>query len=439
MRLGPFAQDIDTAEYSTIIESLLNRLYPICRSITGTGLRASLNILSEYLPLEIFEIPSGKKVFDWQVPDEWNIKDAYIKDLRGRKVVDFQKSNLHVVGYSAPIKKRIKLVDLKPHLHTLPHQPKAIPYLTSYYEKNWGFCMTHEQYLTMVDDEYDICIESSLEPGSVTIGEVVLPGETEKEFLLSTYCCHPSMANNELSGPIIVSLIYKYLASLKSRRYTYRFYCGTETIGTLAYLSLRGEHLKNKMVAGLVVTCCGDRGMFNYKKARNADNILDKTIVHSLLYSDIPYKIVPFFPTGSDERQYSSPGFNLPVGSLMRSMYGTYPEYHTSLDNLDFVSVQSLLETLRVYLNCLYTFEKTTYFRNLKPFGEPCLSKYGLYETLGGNKNQNPLTRKMLFILNYSDGKHDLVEIANMLELPVWECEEAVSALKGTGLLENEL
>ena len=287
------------------------------------------------------------------------------------------------------------------------------------------------------DGEYEVYIDSSLEPGSLTLAEFVLPGETEDEIYFSTYCCHPSMANNELSGPIIVTLLYKYLVSLKKRRYTYRFYYGPETIGALAYLSLRGQHLKEKLVAGLVVTCCGDRGSFTYKQTRDKNSLLDKVVVHSLEHSGVEFRILPFFPTGSDDRQYCSPGFNLPIGSLMRSMYGTYPEYHNSLDNLDFVSIDSLFQTFQLYVNIIYILEHNRFFRNLKPFGEPHLSKYDLYHSIGGQRVQNQHIKYLRYILNFSDEKHDFIDIADSLSRPIWELEPAVNDLLDVGLLEK--
>lgn len=431
------AVSLDNSRYRRLIDDLLQKLFPICRSITGEGLRSTLKIISEHVPLQLIELPSGKQIFDWKIPDEWNIRDAFIKNGQGNRVVDFNASNLHVVNYSVPVHRRMNLDELKPHLHSLPSQPDAIPYLTTYYKRNWGFCLTHNELQNLSDGEYEVCIDATLEPGLLTIAEAVLPGESDKEILFSTYCCHPSMANNELSGPIIVTLLYNLLASFPKRHYTYRFYYGVETIGSLAYLFLRGDHLKEKMVGGLVVTCCGDRGQFTYKTARNPENILDKAVLHALRHSNVDFNVVPFFPTGSDERQYCSPGFDLPVGSLMRSMYGTYPEYHTSLDNLDFVSVETLLETLGVYLNCIYALEHNQSYNNLKPFGEPMLSKYGLYHFTGAQKENSRYTKQLRYILNFSDGKHDLVDIADKMVLPIWECETAVNDLLSAGLIEK--
>lgn len=426
---------VDSIRYSRIAEDLLHRLFPICRSITGEGIRRTLRIIQEYVPLQFATIPSGAEIFDWQVPLEWNIRDAYVKNSEGERVIDFRKSNLHVVSYSAPVRRRMTFGELSQHLHSLPSQPDAIPYLTSYFEEDWGFCLTHRQLTEMVDDEYEVCIDSRFDQGGIELGECVLSGETDQEILFSTYCCHPSMANNELSGPIALALLYDYLSSLPTRRHTFRFYFGPETIGALAFLHLRGNHLIRKLTAGLVVTCCGDRGGFTYKKVRRPDNALDKAVLHALKHSQTPHTIVPFTPTGSDERQYCSPGFNLPVGSLMRSMYRTYPEYHTSLDNLDYVSASSLVETVRVCANIVHVLENNLAYENLRPFGEPHLSKYGLHATLGGQKDQDLRSRRIRHLLNYSDSKHDLVDIAEMLDLPLWQMEDDVKALRRVGLL----
>jgi aminopeptidase-like protein len=429
------SEKIDAAAYQALAGELLVELFPICRSITGDGLRATFAVLSRNIPLELTEVASGTGVFDWDVPDEWNIHDAFIADPTGRRVVDFRKSNLHVVGYSVPVDRHMTLGELRPHLHTLPDQPEAIPYLTSYYERTWGFCLAHRDLEALTDGEYHVRVDSTLTAGSLTLAEAVLPGETADEIFISTYCCHPSMANNELSGPIVATMLYRYLASLPRRRFTYRFHFGSETIGALAYLARRGDHLRERMHAGFVVTCCGDRGPFTYKMVRNPRNQLDPAVEHALRHSGVPFRALPFFPTGSDERQYSSPGFDLPVGSLMRSVYGQYPEYHTSLDNLDFVSAESLVETLKAYINCIYTLEHNRLYLNKKPWGEPRLGQYGLYHSLGGRKQQSDQTRRLRYILNYSDGTHDLLDIANRLGDPIWDCDQAVADLVRAGLL----
>jgi len=433
-------------EYKSIADELLKTLFPICRSITGDGIRNSLGIINQYIPIKLTEIPSGTKVFDWIVPDEWNIRDGYIEDLKGNRILDFKESNLHVVSYSTPVDKIIRIEELKRHLHTLPDQQDAIPYLTSYYKKDWGFCLPHNTLKKMKDEKYKILIDSTLEPGAMTYAESVLEGESNNEILISTYICHPSMANNELSGPILTILLYKYLSSLSIRRYTYRFYFGPETIGALAYLKEKGEYFKKNLVAGLVATCCGDSGVLNYKKVRRKDNMLDRIVEHCLKHSGHEYNIRDFFPSGSDERQYCSPGFNLPVGSITRSVYGEYPEYHTSLDNLDFVTSKALIETLEIYINVVNTFESNHVYINKKPFGEPFLSKYKLQDVMGGSKQDgaggamdighNQETKIIKYILNFSDGKHDLIDIAEKLSISVLELIPLVSQLCKAKLIE---
>lgn len=432
-----FPGEKEQKELAALADDLLRELFPICRSISGKGLRQSFGVLQRHMPLELHEVPSGTTVFDWTVPDEWNINDAYIRDSAGHKVVDFRENNLHVVSYSEPVHKKLSLQELRPYLHTLPGQPDAIPYLTSYYGRSWGFCLTHEQYESLDDDTYEIVIDSTLEPGSLTFGEILLPGKTDAEVLISSYLCHPSMANNELSGPLLSLLLYKVLSSEDARHFSYRFYIGPETIGALMYLSKYQAHFDTHLKAGIVATCCGDAGKFNYKKVRRSDNILNKAVIHSLEYGDKDFAVRDFFPTGSDERQYCSPGFNLPVGSIVRSFYGEYPEYHTSLDNLELVSGANLVETLQVYMNALYVLENNVRYVNTRPFGEPFLSKYDLHDSLGAAKTH---AREKLFIkylLNYSDGNMDLVDIADMLSVPVWSMEGAVRKLVHAGLLET--
>jgi aminopeptidase-like protein len=427
---------VEREEIIKLADSLLADLFPLCRSISGKGLRDSFAILQKHFPLDIYEVKSGTEIFDWTVPDEWNIRNAYIKDSSGNKVVEFSNSNLHVVSYSKPVNEKMTLKELKPYLHTLPDQPDAIPYVTSYYSKSWGFCLTHRQFETLEEGIYEVVIDSTLEPGSLTYGELLLPGDTEEEVLISSYLCHPSMANNELSGPILSLLLYLQLSRMNNRHYTYRFYLGPETIGALIYLEKLQEHFKNNLKAGLVATCCGDSGKFHYKKVRRKDNILDKAVIHSLRHGDYSFSEREFFPTGSDERQYCSPGFNLPVGSIVRSFYGEYPEYHTSLDNLDFVKGEFLFETLKVYLNALYTLEHNRLYINTKPYGEPFLSKYDLQDTLGAVKEHSLDKLQLKYLLNFSDGSFDLIDIAEMLSIPLWELEPTINKLKEAGLLE---
>jgi len=422
-------------EYLPLIAGLLERLFPICRSITGEGARETLRQMGAYMPLQTIEVPSGTRVFDWEVPREWNVRDAFVKNSRGERVIDFQKSNLHLVSYSVPVSRRMRLDELRPHLHTLPSHPTWIPYLTSYYKETWGFCLAHDDYVRLVDDVYEVCIDSTLEPGSMTLAEAVLPGETDEEIFFSTYCCHPSMANNELSGPVAMTTLYRHLSQLPRRRFTYRFYIGPETIGAIAYLSMRGDHLAKKVNAGFVLTCCGDPAPFTYKQCRDADHDLNRIVGHVCRAAGVTWRDLRFFPTGSDERQFSSPGFNLPMGSLMRSMYGEYDEYHTSADDLTFVTPEALLDTVRLYVNVIYALERNRLYRNLKPFGEPHLGKYGLYRSLGGAAKQDAHARRLRFLLNFSDGRHDLLDIAERAGEPVWAMEAAVDDLLSADLL----
>ena len=337
------------------MNSSFDKLWPITRSLTGDGNRLTLKFLSEIIDLEITEVPCGTKCFDWNVPDEWNIKEAWIKDSKGNIIVDFSINNLHVLGYSEPFHGLLSYDELKPHLYTLPEQPDFIPYLTSYYEKRWGFCLTHNKFLELdKDDTYDVFIDSSLNDlGSMTIGEAVINGKSQKEILFSTYICHPSLASNELSGPLVCAFIYNKLKEHKNLKYTYRFLFVPETIGSIYSLSVKGKFWKKNLLAGFVVTCVGDNGNFTYKKSRLGNALPDRVVQLILNQTESEFNLVDFFPSGSDERQYCSPGFNLPVGSLMRTMYGKYPEYHTSADNKDFVSFDAMEETVLKYLEVI--------------------------------------------------------------------------------------
>ena len=330
---------------------LIRRLFPICRSITGDGVRETLTILRDRIDLNIREVPSGYQAFDWTVPREWNIRDAYVKNQQGERVIDFQKSNLHVLNYSAPVSEFMTLEELRPHLYTRPDLTDAIPYLTSYYEERWGFCLSQNHLDALPDSRYEVVIDSSLTDGHLTFADSILTGSSNREILFSTYVCHPSMANNELSGRVLLAFLYDILSRWE-RRHTYRFVYAPETIGALVYLSQEGEHLRGHLDAGYVATCVGDAGPFTYKRSWRGDTKADKVAEHCLKHLDggQPVDVVDFFPLGSDERQYCSPGFDLPVGSLMRTMYGSFPQYHTSLDNLDFVSAEGMAGTLKAYL-----------------------------------------------------------------------------------------
>jgi aminopeptidase-like protein len=419
------------------LHALATRLFPIARSITGPGFRETLDILEEHTgPMERHAWKTGDEVFDWTVPDEWAIRDAWIKDPDGRKIVDFAASNLHVLGYSEPVHARLPLAELQPHLYSLPEQPAAIPYLTSYYKRRWGFCLAHEVREALVDGEYEVYVDADLGPGELVSGEVVIPGSGDGTVLFSTYCDHPSLANNELSGPVIAALLARELRG-RDLRHTYRFVFVPETIGAIAYLSRFGEDRRRDLVAGWVITCAGDAGPLTYKRSRRGDALADRVTEHVLATSGLEHRVVDFFPSGSDERQYCSPGFDLPVGSLMRTMYGTYPEYHTSLDDLSFITPEGLGETFSAYLTIVESLESIATFRTLVAHGEPQLGKRGLYPSLGSQKDTAEQVMDMMWILNGSDGATDLLAIAERAGRPVARLRALADRLAETDLLER--
>ncbi|MFN0202208.1 MAG: DUF4910 domain-containing protein [Bacteroidia bacterium] len=420
------------------LEHYFDRLFPICRSITGNGLRQSFHILQEVIPLELHEVPTGTACFDWTVPREWNIEDAYILRPDGKKICDFQQNNLHVVNYSIPQEKELTYEELLPRLHTIPDMPTAIPYVTSYYRENWGFCLTHEELQTLPKEgTYKVVIKSSLAEGSLTYGDLVLKGETDQEVLISTYLCHPSMANNELSGPLVAAFLYEKIKALPRRKYTYRFIFAPETIGVIAYLSKNGSYMKEKTVAGYVLTCCGDAGDFVYKKSKRGNSLADRAAMHLLQYQEVPFHIIPFAIGGSDERQYCSPGFNMPVGSLTRSIYQRYKEYHTSLDNKDFISFDAMEHTIEVYFQMLKAIELNEIYVNKIPYCEPQLGKRGLYPDMGAISFRQGIefTHNLLHFLTYTDGEHDLIDLADKRNRSVLAFEEVIARCKNANLI----
>lgn len=421
------------------LEKYFDRLWPINRSLTGDGNRETLKILSEIINLNISEIPSGTNCFDWTVPPEWNIKDAWIKNSSGKKIVDFSKNNLHILGYSEPFKGNLKYKELKSHIYTIPEQPEVVPYLTSYYQRRWGFCISHKQFLTFDEnDEFEVFIDSDLnDNGFMTTGEAIIEGKTKKEVLLSTYICHPSLANNELSGPLVTAFIYKKLKDRKDLKYTYRFLFAPETIGSIFNLSIYGDYWKQNLIAGYVVNCIGDKGNFTYKKSRRGNTLTDRVTEMILKQTEKEFKIVDFFPNGSDERQYCSPGFNLPVGSLMRTMYGQYPEYHTSADNKSFISFEKMENSVNKYLEIIDAIEKNDKYINTLPYCEPQLGKRGLYPTLGSQKGNSDYVKAMMWILNLSDGENDLLAISERSNIPVKDLYPVIEKLIQNGILEN--
>lgn len=413
-----------------LIEHYFDRLWPINRSLTGNGNRKTLKILSELVDLNIIEVPSGTQCFDWIVPPEWNVKDAWVKTSKGQKIIDFKANNLHLMSYSIPFSGIISLDQLKQHLFSLPDRPSAIPYKTSYYNRSWGFCLSHDQLINLKDDQYKVFIDSTIdEKGSMTIGEAVLHGETDKEVLFSTYICHPSLANNELSGPLVTSFIFNELKKVKNRKYTYRFLFIPETIGSIYYLSQFGEHLKEKTIAGFVVTCVGDAGSFTYKKSKKGDCLTDRATELVLAQCEEKYILDNYFPYGSDERQYCSIAFNLPIGSLMRTRYGKYPQYHTSDDNKDLISFVSMEITIKQYLDIINVIENNAFYLNLFPFCEVQLQKRGLYPEFKPGVNIHDSLYPILWILNLSDGASDLIDIANQSKMPFKRLVETIEIL----------
>ncbi|MDX2072279.1 MAG: DUF4910 domain-containing protein [Haliscomenobacter sp.] len=396
--------------------ALAERLFPICRSITGNGVRQSLQILQEYIPIEIHEVPSNTPVFDWTVPKEWNIRDAWIIGPDGKKIIDFKDHNLHILQYSTPVHQTIGLEELKKHLFTLPDKPDLIPYRTSYYQENWGFCMSHNQYLDLPDGDYEVFIDSSLEEGSLTYGELYLPGESEEEVLFSAHICHPSLANDNLSGISLLTFLAKHLQKQKNR-YSYRFLFIPGTIGSITWLA-RNEHKVNHIKHGLVVSLVGDAGGFTFKKSRRGDAEIDRVVTYVLEHSGYPCEVIDFFPYGYDERQFCSPGFNLPVGNLTRSPFGSYPEYHTSGDNLQLIQPTFLQASFDIYQEIVEILEQNLYFQNLFPKCEPQLGKRGLYAAIGGDNDQKELQMAMLWLLNFTDGKNSLLDITERSKLP---------------------
>ena len=419
----------------TPIFSLAERLFPICRSITGDGVRETLRIIGEQVPeLTVHEVPTGTECFDWTVPQEWNIRDACVIDPDGNKIIDFQQHNLHVVGYSVPVDETVSLEELDKHLHSLPDQPQAIPYVTSYYQPRWGFCLAHDQRQSLRPGDYRVLIDSDLKEGSLTYGEVVLPGESSQEVFLSTYVCHPSMGNNELSGPVVMTFLLKWLASLSHRRYTYRAVFIPETIGSIVYLSRNWQEMKERVVAGFNLSCVGDDRAYSYLPSRNENTLADQVAQHVLQHTDANYQRYRFLDRGSDERQYCSPNIDLPMATVMRTKYGVYPEYHTSLDDLTVISPEGLFGGYTALQHCLQVLENNLRIRVTVPC-EPQLGRRGLYPTLS-EKGSADLTRRMMNLLAYADGQRTLLEIAEKIESPMWELVPIVEQLLEHQLLE---
>jgi aminopeptidase-like protein len=413
--------------------SFIKSLYPICRSITGDGLRESLRLVKTQIPLELLEVPTGTKVFDWEVPREWNIRDAYIKNSAGQRILDFHKSNLHVLNYSTPINQVMRLTELKEHLSSIPEYPDWIPYRTSYYKDYWGFCLSHNSLMELKDEKYEVLIDSSLEEGHLSYGEYFIQGATVDEVLISTHCCHPSLCNDNLSGIALTTFLAKLL-STKSLRYSYRFLFIPGTIGSITWLQLNENKVKN-INHGLVVACVGDPGKPVYKKSRRGNSEIDKVVEYILAHSGKEYEIQEFSPYGYDERQYCSPGFNLPVGSLTRTPHGRFPEYHTSADNLDFIQPEYLADSLKIYIDVIEMLERNQKYLNTNLKCEPQLGKRGLYSFLGGLKDSDRYELAMLWVLNFSDGQSNLLDIAEKSGMEFNLIYEVANILVEKGLL----
>jgi len=429
--LKDFHQE-DAADAGEEMYRFAAALYPICRSITGDGIRQTLAMIQRRIPLSIVEVPTGAEAFDWTVPKEWNIRNAYIKGPDGAKVVDFRQCSLHVMNYSTPIRATMPLSELKPHLFTLPEHPGWIPYRTSYYQPDWGFCLSHEKMLALRDGDYEVCIDSDLKTGALTYGEYYQPGRCTDEVLISCHVCHPSLANDNLSGLTVATALAQYLAG-RDLHYSYRFLFIPGTIGSITWLSQNRE-AASRIRHGLVLTCIGDRGGFHYKKSRRGDAEIDRAAAHVLRHCGEPAEILDFSPYGYDERQYCSPGFNLPVGCLMRSVWGSFPEYHTSADNLEFISAHHLDGALRACVAILDVLENNKRYYNQLPFCEPQLGRRNLYRSTGGETIASEISAR-LWVLNLSDGDHSLLDIAERSGLPFSSIQDAADLLVQGGLL----
>ncbi|CAL9411659.1 Putative polysaccharide biosynthesis protein with aminopeptidase-like domain protein [Streptomyces sp. enrichment culture] len=416
------------------MHALVERLYPLCRSITGDGVRATLEIVGEYVPLRVHEVPTGTQVLDWTVPQEWNIRDAYIADAAGRRVVDFAASSLHVLGYSVPVSATMPLAELRGHLHTLPEHPSWVPYRTSYYKPEWGFCLAQETLDAMPDGEYEVRIDSTLADGHLTYAEHVVPGRVPDEVIVSCHVCHPSLANDNLAGIAVATFLARALAE-RTPYYTYRFVFAPGTIGAITWLARNRERVE-RVKHGLVLACAGDPGQLTYKRSRRGDAEIDRVLRYVLAASERPHRIVEFTPYGYDERQFCSPGFDLGVGSLSRTPYADYPEYHTSADDLDFVSPEAMADTLAVCREAFAVLDRNRRYVNLSPYGEPQLGRRGLYDSLGGRSDAKQAQMAMLWVLSLSDGEHGLLDVAERSGLPFDTVAAAADALHGAGLIK---
>ena len=429
------AGKLDGAEHELGQEAyeLMRRLFPLCRSLTGAGVRATFDVLHEHVPLIRREVPSGTRVCDWSVPDEWNIRDAYIATPDGKRVVDFRRSSLHVVSYSEPVRTTLSLEELRPRLHTLPDRPDVVPYRTSYYERTWGFCLSHRQLLELEPGDYEVVIDATLAPGHLTYAELELEGQRQDKILISTYVCHPSLANDNLSGIVVATMLAKQLAR-QPRRHSYRFLFAPGTIGPLTWLDRNRERL-DLIRHGLTVACIGDDGALTYKRSRRGDAEVDRAAEIALRDSGAPHRVLEFEPWGGDERQFCSPGFDLPLGALMRTAHAEYPGNHTSADGLDRIRPETLAQSIRACMDVLDVLETNRTCINLAPDGEPQLGRRGLYRSAGGAVATPTDERAMLWVLNQSDGSRTLLDIAYRSGLPYATIVRVAERLQQAGLV----
>lgn len=426
---------IDRQRVGEEIGDLLRRLFPICRSATGNGNRETLSHLGELIPLNLIEVPSGSRVLDWTIPKEWSIRGAYLRGPDGAKVLDFSDSNVHVVGHSVPIRRTMPLSELQEHLHSLPDHPDWIPYRTSFYREDWGFCLADRTRRALEEGDYEVVIDSELKDGSLTYGECYLPGEAADEVLISTHICHPSLANDNLAGIVVAAFLARLLLD-QPHRYSYRFVFAPGTIGAITWLARNQEHV-SRIKHGLVATCLGDPGPFTYKRTPRGDAEIDHVVIEVLNRSQQPYGIVDFAPYGYDERQYCTPGFDLPVGSLTRTTYEHYPEYHTSADNLSLVRPEALVESLQMYAWVVGTLERNRRYLNLNPKAEPQLSRRGLYRLIGHGTEGRNRELALLWVLHLSNGQNSLLDIAKRSGMSFEAIDEAATMLKNVELLSE--
>ena len=427
-------QPTDRSDIGLELHRLASRLFPLCRSLTGDGVRQTLRILQDYVPFEVHEIPSGTPAFDWTVPDEWNIREAWIKAPDGTTIVDFAQNNLHVLQYSVPVARRLSLAELRPHLFTLPDQPSWIPYRTSFFQPNWGFCLAHEQLQQLPEGDYEVFIDSTLAPGALTYGEFYVPGVERDEVLIYSHICHPSLANDNLSGIAVLTLLARHMQQ-KSPRLSYRFVLAPGSVGAIAWLA-RNDRRTTLIRHGLVLACLGGPGDVHYKRSRRGNAEIDRAVELVLRDAGDAHHLRDFSPYGYAERQFCSPGFNLPVGCFMRTPHGEFPEYHTSADDLDYIRPEYLADSWTKLTRVVDALDRNRTFINLNPKCEPRLGARGLYSSIGGNIGRKDWEMALLWLLNLSDGEHSLIDIAERSGVAFPLLATAAEALERVSLLQ---